>query len=72
MMFKNGGFADFDGFDFFLPEFIKTNRLEGEKKCEENAVWTCSAGADGCMQWEKTEACGDDKICNESFTCIFA
>lgn len=34
-MFKtSGGFGDFGGFDFFVPEFIKTSQLEAEKKCE--------------------------------------
>ena len=56
MMFKNGGFADFDGFDFFLPEFIKTNRLEGEKKCECGKTFRAIAktGLVGCEKCYET------------------
>lgn len=43
---------------------------DGEKKCEGNAVWSCDADANGCMQWVQTEACGEDKICSDTFTCI--
>ena len=34
-MFKTtGGFGDFGGFDFLVPDFIKTSQLETEKRCE--------------------------------------
>ena len=56
MMFKNGGFSDFDGFDFFLPEFIKTNRLEAEKKCECGKTFRAIAktGLVGCEKCYET------------------
>ncbi|MBO4349472.1 MAG: metallophosphoesterase [Proteobacteria bacterium] len=37
---------------------------EGEKKCENNSVYTCSYNQSGCLAWSAPEACGTGQICN--------
>ena len=57
MIFKNAGFSDFGGFDFFFPEFVKTNRLESaEKKCECGRTFRSIAktGLVGCEKCYET------------------
>ncbi|MBQ9242271.1 MAG: metallophosphoesterase [Proteobacteria bacterium] len=52
-----------------LPDCVNLC-TEGQKKCENNSVWTCAASSDQCLAWQLTEACGSDKVCNEAFQCV--
>ena len=43
-----------------------TCTTEGEKKCENNSISTCTKSANGCLAWSKAESCGASKTCNSA------
>ena len=60
-MFKtSGGFGDFGGLEFFVPDFVKANQLNTEKKCECGTTFrsitkTGRVGCEKCYETFKRE-----------------